>query len=149
MRKTHLTALLIVLATGVWLASGYLGGVDAVADHPSISEQNAHNAANGDDREPTVVRARTLTASAYSDESRTCGRLGPAYGGVGHVSVPARRWRRPPKQGFPEKESPGDNEGMWGGRGMLSPGRSNQMGFSPSIFKSPRWANRLLRDAVS
>lgn len=68
MRRTHLTALLIVLATGVWLASGYLGGVDAVADHPSIREQNAHTAANGNRREPTVVRARTLTASAYSDE---------------------------------------------------------------------------------
>lgn len=68
MRRTHLTALLIALATIVWLASGYLGGVDAVADHPSIREQNAHTTANGNRREPTVVRARTLTASAYSDE---------------------------------------------------------------------------------
>ena len=68
MRRTHLTALLIVLATGAWLASGYLGGVDAIADHPPISEQNALTAANGDDRELTVVRARILTASAYSDE---------------------------------------------------------------------------------
>lgn len=68
MRRTHLTALLIVLGTIVWLASGYLGGVDAVADHPSIREQNAQATASGDSREPTVVRARTLTASAYSDE---------------------------------------------------------------------------------
>ena len=73
MRKTHLTALLIVLATGVWLASGYFSGVDAVADHPSISEQNAHSKANGARREPTVVRAQTLTASAFSDEVKIRG----------------------------------------------------------------------------
>lgn len=73
MRRTHLTALLIVLATGVWLASGYLGGVDAVADHPSIRERNAHTRANGDHREPTVVRVQTLSASAYSDEVKIRG----------------------------------------------------------------------------
>ncbi len=73
MRRTHLTALLIVLATGVWLASGYYGGDDAVADHPSISEQNAHSTANGVRREPTVVRAQTLAASAYSDEVKIRG----------------------------------------------------------------------------
>lgn len=73
MRKTHLTALLIVLATGVWLASGYLGGVDAIADHPSISEQNAHTTANGDDRDPTIVRAQTLTAALYSDKVKIRG----------------------------------------------------------------------------
>ena len=67
MRKTHLTALVIAVATGIWLASGFVGGVDAVADHPSIRERNA-TVANGDDRKPTVVRARTLIASAYSDE---------------------------------------------------------------------------------
>ena len=68
MRKTHLTALVIAVATGIWLASGFVGGVDAVADHPSIRERNANTVANGDDRKPTVVRARTLIASAYSDE---------------------------------------------------------------------------------
>ena len=73
MRKTHLTALLIVLATGAWLASGYLGGVDAVADHPSISERNADDTANGDGRGPTVVRAQTLTASAYAEQVKIRG----------------------------------------------------------------------------
>ena len=73
MRKTHLTALGIVVATGIWLASGFVGGVDAVADHPSIREQNAHAIAGGDDRKPTVVRVRTLIASAYSDEVKIRG----------------------------------------------------------------------------
>ncbi|MDE0658952.1 MAG: efflux RND transporter periplasmic adaptor subunit [Gammaproteobacteria bacterium] len=73
MRKTHLTALLIVVATAIWLMTGYLGGVDAVADHPSISDLNARTTANGDDREPTVVRARTITASAYSEQVKIRG----------------------------------------------------------------------------
>ena len=73
MRKTHLTALLIVFATAIWLLSGYLGGADAVADHPSISEQNARTVSNGDDREPTVVRARNSTASAYSEQVKIRG----------------------------------------------------------------------------
>lgn len=73
MRKTHLTALLIVVATAIWLLSGYLGGVDAVADHPSISEQNTRTIANGDDREPTVVRARNSAASAYAEQVKIRG----------------------------------------------------------------------------
>lgn len=73
MRKTHLTALLIVVATAIWLASGYFRGVDAIADHPSISEQNARTIANGNDREPTVVRAETITASAYSEQVKIRG----------------------------------------------------------------------------
>ena len=73
MRTTHLTALLIVVATGGWLASGFLGGVDAIADHPSIRERNARTIADGDERQPTVVRARTLTASAYAEEVKIRG----------------------------------------------------------------------------
>ena len=68
MRKTHLTALLIAVATAIWLATGFLGGVDAVADHPSIGELNAVATANGVEREPTVVRGQIITASAFPEK---------------------------------------------------------------------------------
>ena len=68
MRKTHLAALLIAVATAIWLATGYLGGSDAVADHPSISELNDATTGNGDEREPTVVRGQVITASAFPEQ---------------------------------------------------------------------------------
>jgi len=67
MRTTHLTALLIATGTILWLASGYLGGVDAIADHPTIKEVNALESADQDDGEPTAVRARVIHASSLAE----------------------------------------------------------------------------------
>ena len=73
MRKTHLTALLIAAATLFWLGSGYLGGADAVADHPTIGEINARTAASGDDVEPTVVRGRVIRAASFPEKVKIRG----------------------------------------------------------------------------
>ena len=73
MRKTHLTALLIAAATVIWLASGYLGGVDAVADHPTIGEINSQHVANGDDGDPTVVRGQVIRATTLPEEVKIRG----------------------------------------------------------------------------
>lgn len=70
MRKTYLTALLIVVATAGWLASGYLGDAHTVASHPPIS---ARTVASGGEREPTTVRARTIAASPYSEQVKIRG----------------------------------------------------------------------------
>ena len=63
MRKTHLAALGIAIGTVLWLASGYLGGADAIAEHPTIKEVNALTGAGVDKREPTAVRGRVIHAS--------------------------------------------------------------------------------------
>ena len=73
MRRSHLIALLIAVATVVWLATGYFGGADAVADHPTIEEANAQNGREAEDGEPTAVRTRVIRAESLPERVKIRG----------------------------------------------------------------------------
>ncbi|MCY3621936.1 MAG: efflux RND transporter periplasmic adaptor subunit [Gammaproteobacteria bacterium] len=63
MRGTYITALVITVAIGIWLLSGYLTAQDRVSEHPPLAEANGRSVQASDPETPTPVRARTIHAT--------------------------------------------------------------------------------------
>ncbi|MYD97178.1 MAG: efflux RND transporter periplasmic adaptor subunit [Gammaproteobacteria bacterium] len=73
MRRSYVIALLIAVGTVLWLASGFIGGLDAIADHPTIEEANSQVGRDDEDSEPTAVRARVMRAEPFSERVKIRG----------------------------------------------------------------------------
>ena len=73
MRRTHITALAIAAALGVWLLSGQIGSEDP-PPKPTPADLARQRAAMAQDRPPTRVRARVIRATTQIQQLRVRGR---------------------------------------------------------------------------
>ena len=67
MRGTYITALVITVAIGIWLLSGFLTAEDRISEHPSLAEASERPTRASDPDAPTPVRARTIHASKRTE----------------------------------------------------------------------------------
>ncbi len=74
MRATYVTAIVIAVLTGIWLASGQFTADEGASEHPSLKEINARASAVVDGKAPTAVRARVIHAVALPEWVKVRGR---------------------------------------------------------------------------
>ena len=74
MRRTYITAIVIALAVGVWLLSGFLTAGERIAEHPSLADANASQTSRADDAASTSVRARAIEARVLPEKLTVRGR---------------------------------------------------------------------------
>ena len=73
MRATYITAIVIAVALGLWLASGQLG--ESEAPPPvSLAAEKEQLAAEQEDKAPTQVRARVINAQPFTQQLTVRGR---------------------------------------------------------------------------
>ena len=97
MRGTYITAMVIAVAIGIWLLSGFLTAENRVAEHPSLAEANAR--ASVDDAAPTPVRARTVHASIRTEQLTLRGRTENKRTVVVRAETSGRVVERPVERG--------------------------------------------------
>ena len=105
MRSTTVTAVIIALIIGLWLASGQLGKEDA-PPLESLADQRVEQAAKLEDLAPTRVRAQVIQATAKTRQVRVRGRTENKRTVDVRSEITGRVVRRPVERG--DRVSAGD-----------------------------------------